>query len=377
MVPIPDVPPSGGDGRENGTWGDRDYRKLRGFVCIWSASFEYSASGWLNRHASPESTTMPSSETLHAERIQTAIASQSSASSALVASWRRSSAHHLDPANKRLPLRVTDSELKRARQAVEPFLRVAQPILDRLFTAVRSSGCCVMLADRNGIPIDRRGEAADDRTFESWGLWQGSVWSEASEGTNGIGTCIVEQRALSIHRGEHFFARNTLLSCITAPIFDHEGNLAAALDVSSCRADLVESFVNLVSLAVSDAARRIEADHFRMSFPNSRIMLAPVPDSQSGVMLAVDANDVIVGASRSAREMLGITQKWIDRETPVSKFVAGRAGTKDAFFTAERHVLQRALAEARGNVSAAAKALGVSRSTLHRKLKKTAKTSSV
>jgi transcriptional regulator of acetoin/glycerol metabolism len=36
----------------------------------------------------------------------------------------------------------------------------------------------------------------------------------------------------------------------------------------------------------------------------------------------------------------------------------------------ERGILQRALLPAEGNVSAAAKALGVSRATLHRKLKR-------
>lgn len=315
---------------------------------------------------------MPSLQSLHVSRVQAAIASQSSANSALVASWRRSSnAHHLDPAGQRPPIRLTDTELREARQSIEPILRIAQSTLDRLFHAVGGAGCCVLLADRHGIPVDRRGYGADDKTFESWGLWQGSIWSEESEGTNGIGTCIVEQRTLTIHRDEHFFARNTLLSCTTAPIFDHEGNLAAALDVSSCRADLIEGFVSLMSMAVSDAARRIEADHFRMSFPEARIILAPVPGSQSGVLLAVDADDIVVGASRSARQMLGITQAAIERATPVGKFINHGSGSGDALMNAERGVLQRALAEADGNVSAAARALGISRSTLHRKLRKT------
>ena len=98
-------------------------------------------------------------------------------------------------------------------------------------------------------------------------MWTGTVWSEECEGTNGIGTCLVEQRALTIHRDQHFYSRNTLLSCTTAPIHDHEGNLAAALDVSSCRADLTEGFVNLIAVAVTDAARRIEAENFRAGVP--------------------------------------------------------------------------------------------------------------
>ena len=125
------------------------------------------------------------------------------------------------------------------------------------------------------MPVDRRGAAGRRATFSDWGLWTGTVWSEAAEGTNGIGTCIVEQRALDIHRDQHFFSRNTALSCTTAPVFDHEARLAAALDVSSCRADLTEAFVGLIAVAVQDAARRIEAEAFRLAFPDARVLVAP------------------------------------------------------------------------------------------------------
>jgi len=135
-----------------------------------------------------------------------------------------------------------------------------------------------LLADRNGVPIERRGAPGDDATFFDWGLWPGAIWSEDSEGTNGIGTCLVEQRALTIHRDQHFYARNALLSCTTAPLYDHEGRLVAALDVSSCKAGLIENFVNLIATAVIDAAARIEAECFRLAYSDARILVVPVPD---------------------------------------------------------------------------------------------------
>ena len=253
----------------------------------------------------------------HADRIQAAIASDAAAKSALVASWRRSSSlHRLDPADCSPPRYLTEAELGEARQRIEPLVRAAQSSLDRLYLAVGGVGCCVLLADRNGVPVERRGAPVDDETFHSWGLWTGSVWNEESQGTNGIGTCLVEQRALTIHRDQHFQTRNTGLSCTTAPIYDHEGNLVAALDVSSCRADLTEAFASLISVAVVDAVRRIEAENFRMAFPKARILLAPVTDKGSGALIAVDADDLVVGATRSARLALGITQQCLDKPMP-------------------------------------------------------------
>ncbi|RUV73272.1 MAG: sigma-54-dependent Fis family transcriptional regulator [Mesorhizobium sp.] len=298
-----------------------------------------------------------------------AIRSDEAAKSALVASWHRSSGlHRLDPAESKPPKRLTDAELNRARQSVELLIRTAQSSLDRLFLAVGGAGCCIVLANRNGVPVERRGAPGDDATFRDWGLWLGTLWGEESEGTNGIGTCLAEQRALTIHRDQHFLTRNTDLSCTTAPIFDHEGNLVAALDVSSCRNDLTESFVALISLVVADTVRRIEAEIFRIAFPNERILLAPVGERAAGALLAVDADDLVVGATRAARLALGIAQNGLAKPLPVSDLICGSAPLAQDLDEAERGAIKRALARADGNVSAAAANLGISRATLHRKL---------
>ncbi|HWU80831.1 MAG TPA: sigma-54-dependent Fis family transcriptional regulator, partial [Caulobacter sp.] len=119
----------------------------------------------------------------------------SPASSALAASWRRSmSLHGLDPEDAGRPQTLTEMQLHQARQAMEPIARAAQGVLDRLFLAVGDTGCCVLLTNADGVPIERRGAAADDELFHRWGLWPGAVWSEAVEGTNGIGTALVEHR---------------------------------------------------------------------------------------------------------------------------------------------------------------------------------------
>lgn len=304
----------------------------------------------------------------HADRIHAAIDSDEAARSALVASWRRSAAlHRLDPADRGQPRRMSDAELSVARQRIEPLLRAAQASLDRLYLAVGGVGCCVLLADRDGVPVERRGAVADDDTFQDWGLWTGTVWSEHSEGTNGIGTCLVEQRALTIHRDQHFFTRNTLLSCTTAPIYDHEGNLAAALDVSSCRADLTEGFVSLIAIAVGDAARRIEAENFRLAYPHARILVAQTGDRSSNALLAVDRDDRVVGATRSARAAFGITPEALAGPLAAADLLGGDAG-HETLRDAERGILERALIGSGGNVTAAARKLGVSRATLHRKI---------
>jgi len=307
----------------------------------------------------------------HAARVEAAIESGEAAKSALVASWRRSSRlHQLDPAGMRSPQRLTEAEFQAASDRAVPLLRAARPTMDRLYQAVGAAGCCVLLADREGIPLDRRGNAADDRIFQDWGLWTGAIWSEEHEGTNGIGTCLVEQRALTIDRDQHFFTRNTLLSCTAVPIYDGHASLAGVLDISSCRADRTDAFANLIALAAGEAARRIEAELFRDAFAKARIVLTPPTEAHGGGLLAIDGDDLVIGATRAARLALGIPPDRALRPVPAADLFGGREGCREHLGDAQRAALQRALARAHGNVSAAAKALGVSRATLHRKLRR-------
>ena len=307
---------------------------------------------------------------VHTERVLGVLAGGGIANSGLAASWRRSGhVHSLDPTNRAPSRRLTHGEVVAAQERLGQLLKVAQSTLDRLFLAVGGVGCSVLLADGGGLVVDRRGAVADDVKFEASGLWTGAVWSEKCEGTNGIGTCIVEKRPVIIDRDQHFFTRNSSLFCTTAPIFDEHGELAAALDVSSCRADLTEGFARLIATAVADAARVIEAENFRCAFPNARILLTPKSERAINSLLAVDRDDLVVGATRAARRALGLGPTALACPVPAADLIGEARAASDDVAMAERAVLHRALVRSNGNVSKAAKNLNVSRATLHRKLK--------
>lgn len=299
------------------------------------------------------------------------VASQSqsnSATSALAASWRRSLLKHgLDPSDIRRPERLTLEELSRRRQAMDQFLRVASPQLDQLFNLVGLSGCNVLLTDADGVVMDQRVGGADAEQFRDWGLWQGTVWSEAAQGTNGIGTCLAEGRQVTIHRNEHFHTRNIGMSCMDAPIWGPDGRLLAALDVSSARADQTERYNRLISAQVAQTARAIEAVFFRASFPDARIVVASDDNADAAVLLAVDRNDLAIGATRAARRALGLEREGAIRPRPAADLL-GRDDDLKGFDKAERAAVARALARADGNVSAAARALGIGRATMYRRM---------
>nr|WP_091297884.1 GAF domain-containing protein [Gemmobacter aquatilis] len=303
----------------------------------------------------------------HQAFVEAALAAGEAARSAIVASWSRSwRLHGLEPARRHPGDRLTGTEFAQLREALEPMLNTARPSLDRLFQAVGGLGACVILADRNGVPMERRGNSGEDADFEAMGLWTGTLWSEAAAGTNGIGTCLAEGRAVTIHRDQHFLSANTALSCMSAPVHDAEGALVAVLDVSSAKPDLSEGVAALISHSVSDTARRIESDLFRAAYPEARLMIVPGLDRGAGALLAVDADELVIGATRAARAHFGLKGDLTSRPVPAADLLG--IASASTLEEGERAVMARALARAGGNVSAAARDLGISRATFHRKL---------
>lgn len=138
------------------------------------------------------------------------------------------------------------------------------------------------------------------------------------------------------------------------------------IDVSTARPDLPEAISGLIGSTVAEAARRVESDLFSQSFPRARLILVPGTERGAGALLAIDQNDLVIGATRAARLHLNLSGNLASAPRPVADLLDERAA--DGFEEAERAVISRALARSGGNVSAAARALGLSRATLHRKL---------
>ena len=60
------------------------------------------------------------------------------------------------PDNAPPPQRLSHYEFQAAFSHMELLVRLAQNTLDRLFQSVGDAGCCVLLTDGAGIPLDRR-----------------------------------------------------------------------------------------------------------------------------------------------------------------------------------------------------------------------------
>jgi transcriptional regulator of acetoin/glycerol metabolism len=221
-------------------------------------------------------------------------------------SWQRSATKYgVDPVDNKAPRILTSDELKHLREPLRKLIFSAQEEIHQLYKVVREAGYVVLFCDSSGVAVEHRGEDAQARSFEYWGTWLGGVWSEEVEGTNGVGTCIVEERPVTVHRSQHFRSRHINLSCSGAPVFSTDGRLAAVLDVSAIDPDLSERAHALTGVLTIRSARAIEERFFREQFRREWIVaVAPPEGGARGMLLAVDGNQRIVSANRVARTSL-------------------------------------------------------------------------
>jgi AraC-like DNA-binding protein/PAS domain-containing protein len=233
----------------------------------------------------------------------------------IATSWRRClTAHHLDPEIRGAPHIITEKEIKDSREPLRNVILHAQEELDRLYAIVGPQQYVVLLCDRDGVAIHHRGDESMADAYKDRGIWLGGVWSEQIEGTNGIGTCITDQRATMVLRDQHFRTRHSNLSCAGAPISDPLGRLAAVLDTSSMNPQTTEQSLSLVMAVTKVSARGIEERLFREYFRHAwTIAAARCGDSEVAALLAVDNDQRILGADQIARRLFSFNDEVLNR----------------------------------------------------------------
>ncbi|QIH11132.1 MULTISPECIES: sigma-54-dependent Fis family transcriptional regulator [unclassified Pseudomonas] len=217
--------------------------------------------------------------------------------------------YHLDPALSMAPTVLEHGRLLESRERLKDVLQIAGTEMANLHQQLSGAGHAVLLTDARGVILNCITAPSERKIFEHAGLWLGADWSEAREGTNGIGTCLVERQSLTIHQGEHFRGRHTGLTCSASPVFDPHGELLAVLDVSSARQDVSRQSQFHTMAMVNLSAKMIESCYFLRYFENQWLLRFHLQAESVGLfsegLLAFDGEGRICAVNQSALNLLG------------------------------------------------------------------------
>ncbi|TCO80974.1 transcriptional regulator of acetoin/glycerol metabolism [Plasticicumulans lactativorans] len=226
-------------------------------------------------------------------------------------SWSRCLGDYgLDPVMRRDPLVLERAQFEDHRERVRDMLEIAQVEMDNLHQQIASSGSAIILTDAEGVILNCVTSPGMSRLFRRAGLWQGAHWDEEHEGTNGIGTCVIERRPVAIHRAEHFLSHHTGLSCAAAPIFAPNGQMLGVLDASSVNSrDSKQSQFHALAMATM-SAKLIENCVFLRQFRGEWVLRfhnrPEFVGQLSEGMLAFDGAGRVLAANQSALGQLGL-----------------------------------------------------------------------
>ena len=217
--------------------------------------------------------------------------------------------YHLDPAQAMAPTVLEQGRVLESRERLQQVLQIAGSEMASLHQQLSGAGHAVLLTDARGVILNCITAPTERKIFERAGLWLGADWSEACEGTNGIGTCLVERQALTIHQDEHFRGRHTGLTCSASPVFDPHGELLAVLDVSSARQDVSRQSQFHTMALVNLSAKMIESCYFLRYFDHQWLLRFHLQAESVGLfsegLLAFDGDGRISAVNQSALNLLG------------------------------------------------------------------------
>lgn len=219
---------------------------------------------------------------------------------AISASWARC-ARIIDRDDQHRPHIATADDLVRGLTTVQPLLSLGGEELGRFCAVMCGAHYAALLATADGMIVKQCCHGDDADQFRSCGTIPGAVWTEQLEGTNAIGTCLVEQVPISVHRDQHFRREYANMSCFAAPIFDPNSQLMAILAVASANPNLSEESYSLAHALTADCAHVLDERQFRAHYRHLwTIALVQHGHEASVSLLAVDRDQRVLAANREA-----------------------------------------------------------------------------
>ena len=351
-------------------------------------------------------------------------------SESVIQSWSRCVQGHRNPVERIAFDPVTPSRIHSALTRGQVLLQAAAADLSRLETTLAGTACTAILTDLHGTVVHATRSAADHgEVLLPLARRIGVNLDEAHIGTGAPGITLRTGQPCTVFGAEHFFGNLQVLHCAAAPIRDTSGRIAAVLDVTSegrpfgfdaaavvalyattienqlLRAQSHEHIV--VHLQTSPALLGTPMEglagldvHGRIAWLNNvGARLLGVAQSEAGLrvdeVFGIDTNrlalltrsanaamhrlpnglSVWIGARMHARDGAGPlfqVQRAVGADTtestaPIEATTVAAGTLRDT----DRQVVAQTLRACGGNVSKAARTLGVSRGLVYRHLRQT------
>jgi hypothetical protein len=216
-------------------------------------------------------------------------------------SWSRVLGLGLDASatNAREPLPLAEVERRRRES---PLSLVVDELRQVLVSVADASSFLMVITDADGVILWREGSARVRLRADALGFMEGARWTEATVGTNAIGTALAEAAPVQLFSAEHFEQAQHPWYCTAAPIHHPvDGELLGVVDVSGPALTLHPVIGALVETSVRLAESQLWRHHERR--------LERLRQSARGVLAAVHGPLLLVDDDGWVAHQSGISAR--------------------------------------------------------------------
>lgn len=334
-------------------------------------------------------------------------------------SWQRCIQNGQLPQQSVVFDQVSAAAKRRSEESNRVLVQAARPALHKLSQAIVDTRYFAILTNADGMVVDVGGNVDRSDPRANTIARVGVDLSERSVGTTAISAALTELHPVWLHRGEHFYGANGSYSCAGAPLFGPAGHCVGMLDITGIDVQERPELKYLVaqSARAIENALTLERQHsltLRLNWPG-RVL----GDDTDG-LVCLDKDGWITGANQMARQMAAQliphlapngaplhasevfalpfemlfdaagrdaygqpatldVPLWSGLRLQALPLRARAAGSHmsapnapasgaQSLRDVETALIRKAVAQAKGNVMQAARALGISRATVYRKL---------
>jgi len=228
----------------------------------------------------------------------------------IASSWQRCHNLSVDPVRTE-SCSIDRALLKERLFYNQRLVKIVRPVMERLFDFVKNTGFQVVLSDETGFLLDVIGDSDITSLTRTVELCPGGDWSEASKGTNAIGTAIFERRPVQVFAAEHYCKPNHFLVCSASPIFDADSKMVGVLDLSGdyhyANVHTLGMVVAAVGAIENQLRLQVATESLYSAYRYSNILLENMSDG----LISVDNRGIITEINAKGASIFGVDPKGV------------------------------------------------------------------
>ncbi|MDO9316257.1 MAG: sigma-54-dependent Fis family transcriptional regulator [Burkholderiaceae bacterium] len=235
-------------------------------------------------------------------------------------SWRRCHSAQVDPGRDKAPPALPEDALHNLLGEHDELLSAGTSVMAHARQFLDETGTVMVLTTNDGIILNLEGDAATSAAAaERIRMIPGSSWSEATVGTNAIGTALAIGQPVQIHSAEHYCAGIKRWTCSATVVRDpYNNSILGAIDVSGLNATYNRHSLALVVTTASRIESRLARREMELRYRLLELCVSRLGRSTNDGVILLDRRGNPIKVSDKAQAALSALNAAGKSSSPIN-----------------------------------------------------------